>query len=90
MPGVDGLETGVMDQRYGYIFGLLIVAAVHEARPRLLAFGFEHSEQHLTGNGLESRDYMSPRNFLCKLFRSRRGVGDDEFRVVCIHRKRAG
>src|SRR5437762_6013641 len=48
----------VMDQLGSDIFGILVVAAVHQARPSFFAFGFESSEQHFTGNGVESQDYM--------------------------------
>ena len=48
----------VMDQLGSDIFGILVVAAVHQARPSFFALGFESSEQHFTGNFVESQDYM--------------------------------
>src|SRR6266852_4068791 len=79
-----------MDQLDSDIFSTLAVAAVHQARSSFFAFGFKHSEQHFTGNGVESQDYMGAWNFLCKLFRSRRSGANDEFRVARIHREAAG
>jgi len=45
----------VMDQLGSDIFGILVVATVHQARPSFFAFGFESSEQHFTGMVLKVR-----------------------------------
>jgi hypothetical protein len=87
---IHRIKTRVMDQLGSDIFGTPVVAAVHQARPSFFAFGFKHSEEHVTGNGVESQDDMGSWNFLCKLFRSRRSGAHDEFRVARIHREATG
>src|SRR6266571_9143327 len=74
---IHRIKTCVMDQLGSDIFGTLVVAAVHKARPGFIAFGFEHSEQYLAGYGLEGRYDMSALTFLCKFLRSRHSGTDD-------------
>src|SRR5439155_25970309 len=78
---IHRIKARVMDQLGSDILGTLVVAAIHQARPSFFAFGFEYSEQHFTGNGVESQNYMSAWNFLCEFFGSRRSGAHDEFRV---------
>src|SRR3989441_6170827 len=87
---VHRIKARIMDQLGSDIFGTLVVAAVHQARPSFFAFGFEYSEQHFTGNGVESQNYMSAWNLLCEFFGSRRSGAHDEFRVARVHRDAAG
>lgn len=51
---IHRIKARVMDQLGSDILGALVVAAVHQARPSFFAFGFEYSEQHFTGNGVET------------------------------------
>ena len=80
-----GIETCVVNQRGSDLLGFLVVATIGQAWAGALLFGLKDSEQNLTRNRIERGDYMGARNFLCKLFRTRRCGADDQFRVGRIH-----
>src|SRR5438132_13641979 len=74
--GVHRIEPDVANQRSGNFLALRIVPAVHKAGFCGVASTFENVIQHLARHRAESRHDASLWNLLCKVLRTRSGVGD--------------